>query len=146
MVSDTFFVQQEMAAPELQRLALEAKGAAAILKYLPATAELLPQVVETLAALSAHQLWPARAAALVFVQVSMLLKARFEQHCKQCNTFFLKSPYYVLCTCNLVHANNSHTAYNLQCHMLLTLQAKISNIFLCNALDKTPLQAQLFLT
>ena len=63
------FVRQEMAAPELQRLALEAKSAAAILKYLPATVELLPQVVETLTTLSAHPLWPARAAALVFVQV-----------------------------------------------------------------------------
>lgn len=59
-----------MAAPELQRLAMEAKNAAAILKYLPVTPELLPHVVETLTALSSHPLWPARAAALVFVQVS----------------------------------------------------------------------------
>lgn len=59
-----------MAAPELQRLALEAKSAAAILKYLPVTSALLPEVVETLKSVSAHPLWPARAAALVFVQVS----------------------------------------------------------------------------
>lgn len=69
---------QEMAAPELQRLALEAKSAAAILKYLPATAELLPRVVDTLEALSMHQLWPARAAALVFVQASALLGAHIK--------------------------------------------------------------------
>ena len=59
-----------MAAPELQRLAMEAKSAAAILKYLPVTPDLLPEVVETLKTLSAHTAWPARAAALVFVQVT----------------------------------------------------------------------------
>lgn len=62
-----------MAAPELQPLAMEAKSAAAILKYLPVTAELLPPVIETLTSLSSYHLWPARAAALVFVQVGILL-------------------------------------------------------------------------
>ena len=62
--------KQEMAAPELQPLALEAKSGAAVLKYLPVTATQVAQVVSAVEAVSHHDQWPARAAALVFVQVS----------------------------------------------------------------------------
>jgi len=69
---------QEMAAPELQPLALEAKSDAAILKYLPLPAELVGGVVDTLAQAAAAELWPTRAAALAFSQ------ARFAAHSCQC--------------------------------------------------------------
>ena len=86
-----------MAAPELQRLALAAKGAAAILKYLPVTANLLEEVIVTLEALSAHPLWPARAAALVFVQVLLLSQDRFLPALNLYNVPSLKS---LKCVCD----------------------------------------------
>ena len=66
----TYVCKQEMAAPELQPLALEAKSGAAVLKYLPVTATQVAQVVSAVEAVSHHDQWPARAAALVFVQVA----------------------------------------------------------------------------
>ena len=59
---------QEIPQPELQPLALEAKAAAALLKYVPLPARLLPGAIGHLAAGAAAGLWAARAAALVFAQ------------------------------------------------------------------------------
>ncbi len=65
-------LQQELPQPELQPLATEAKGALALLKYLPLPAALLPQVAAALSEGVRAELWPARAAALVFAQVQCL--------------------------------------------------------------------------
>ncbi len=59
---------QEIPQPELQPLALEAKAAAALLKYVPLPARLLPGAIGHLAAGAGAELWAARAAALVFAQ------------------------------------------------------------------------------
>lgn len=61
--------EQEIAQPELQPMALEAKAAAALLKYVPLPADLLSAAVAHLATGAAADLWAARAAALVFAQV-----------------------------------------------------------------------------
>lgn len=61
-----------MAAPELQPLALEAKSAAAVLKYLPVRTEQIPEVLAALEETSRHEQWPVRAAALVYAQVLQL--------------------------------------------------------------------------
>ena len=61
--------EQEIAQPELQPMALEAKAAAALLKYVPLPADLLPAAIAQLATGATADLWAARAAALVFAQV-----------------------------------------------------------------------------
>lgn len=61
--------KQEMAAPELQPLALEAKSAAAILKYLPVSTAQIPEVLTAVESISQHEQWPVRAAALIYAQV-----------------------------------------------------------------------------
>ena len=61
---------QELPQPELQPLATEAKLATSLLKYLPLPAALLPQATSALAEGTRADLWPTRAAALVFAQVS----------------------------------------------------------------------------
>ena len=48
---------------------MEAKSAAVLLKYLPLPAPVLPRALATLSEGVRAELWPARAAALVFVQV-----------------------------------------------------------------------------
>lgn len=65
---------QEIAQPELQPMALEAKAAAALLKYVPLPCDLLPSAIAKLAAGAAADLWAARAASLVFAQVLHLGK------------------------------------------------------------------------
>ena len=67
------FGAQELPQPELQPLAMEAKSAAVLLKYLPLPAAVLPRALATLSDGVRAELWPARAAALVFVQVADLL-------------------------------------------------------------------------
>ena len=59
---------QELPQPELQPLSLEAKAAAALVKYLPLPKHLLPATVATLQKGVGAPLWTARAAALVFAQ------------------------------------------------------------------------------
>eukprot|EP00873_Tetraselmis_striata_P035714 jgi/Tetstr1/455978/TSEL_042757.t2 len=59
---------QEMPDPELQPLAMEAKTAFALLKYLPLRAAQLPALLGELTAAKEKEPWHARAAALVFVQ------------------------------------------------------------------------------
>lgn len=59
---------QEMAAPELQPLALEAKSAAAVLKFLPVATQQIPEVLAAVEETSQHEQWPVRAAALVYAQ------------------------------------------------------------------------------
>ena len=61
---------QELPQPELQPLATEAKLAASLLKYLPLPAALLPPATDALAEGTRADMWPARAAALVFAQAS----------------------------------------------------------------------------
>ncbi len=63
------FVAQEVPQTELQPLSTVAKSAAALLKYLPLPAALLPRATATLADGVRATLWPTRAAALVFAQV-----------------------------------------------------------------------------
>ncbi len=58
-----------MPQPELQQLTTEAKAAAALLKYLPLTAAELPRAAAILQDAAHADLWPSRAAALVFAQV-----------------------------------------------------------------------------
>ncbi|BDA49513.1 probable proteasome activator complex subunit 4 [Coccomyxa sp. Obi] len=59
---------QEVPQTELQPLSTVAKSAAALLKYLPLPAALLPLATATLADGVCATLWPTRAAALVFAQ------------------------------------------------------------------------------
>ena len=65
-------VVQEMASPELQSLALEAKKAAALVKYMPLPGDQLPNVARILGAAPSMQPWMARGSALAFMQVSNL--------------------------------------------------------------------------
>lgn len=58
-----------MPQPELQPLSSGAKGAVALLKYLPLPAELLPRTTAILTEGVRASLWPTRAAALVYAQV-----------------------------------------------------------------------------
>ncbi len=60
---------QEVPQTELQPLSTVAKSAAALLKYLPLPAALLPRATATLSDGVRATLWPTRAAALVFAQV-----------------------------------------------------------------------------
>ena len=64
---------QEMASPELQSLALEAKKAAALVKYMPLPAQQLPEIARTLARAPQLEPWMARGSALAFTQVRPLL-------------------------------------------------------------------------
>ncbi|KAL0045726.1 hypothetical protein WJX82_002854 [Trebouxia sp. C0006] len=59
---------QELQTPELQPLSMESKAALALLKYLPLTPQVIPQVIETLSTSSHIEPWAARAAGLVFAQ------------------------------------------------------------------------------
>lgn len=61
---------QEVPQPELQRLSTEAKAAVALFKYMPLTAADLPHASCILQDTARLDLWPARAAALVYAQVS----------------------------------------------------------------------------
>ena len=58
-----------MASPELQSLALEAKKAAALVKYMPLPGDQLPSVARILGAAPSMQPWMARGSALAFMQV-----------------------------------------------------------------------------
>ena len=60
---------QEMASPELQSMALEAKKAAALVKYMPLPEEQLPEVARILGSAPSLQPWMARGSALAFMQV-----------------------------------------------------------------------------
>lgn len=55
----------------MQPLALEAKTAAAVVKYIPWPGRLLPQLTELLASAPTMQPWMARGAALAFAQVTV---------------------------------------------------------------------------
>ncbi|KAK9818405.1 hypothetical protein WJX72_012161 [[Myrmecia] bisecta] len=59
---------QELAEPELQPLSMEAKAAAALLKYLPLPPGLVPVITQTLREAPGLEPWAARAAALVYTQ------------------------------------------------------------------------------
>ena len=56
-------------------MALEAKAAAALLKYVPLPAGLLPAAIAKLATGATADSWAARAAALVFAQVALWCQA-----------------------------------------------------------------------
>ena len=60
---------QELTAPEVQPLALEAKTAAALVKYVPWPGRLLPQLTNLSASAPGMEPWMARGAALAFAQV-----------------------------------------------------------------------------
>ena len=60
---------QEMASPELQSLAMEAKKAAALVKYMPLPVRRLPDVAHVLARAPQLQPWMARGSALAYTQV-----------------------------------------------------------------------------
>lgn len=68
---------QEVPQTELQPLSAEAKAAVALLKYLPLPAGLLPRATSILSDGVRANLWPTRAAALVFAQVQHLFKYVF---------------------------------------------------------------------
>ena len=60
---------QELTAPEVQPLALEAKTAAALVKYVHWPARLLPQLADLVGSAPSLEPWMARGAALAFAQV-----------------------------------------------------------------------------
>ena len=61
-------------------MALEAKAAAALLKYVPLPADLLPAAIAHLSTGAAADLWAARAAALVFAQVPLWVEGLVMVH------------------------------------------------------------------
>lgn len=63
-------IVQELASPNLQQLALEAKSAAALLKYLPLPVAELPGVVACVSSFKDAEAWFSRGAALVYAQVA----------------------------------------------------------------------------
>ena len=62
---------QEIAAPELNSLAMEAKSMLSYLKYLPIPPEDVGTVIQILVDASKEEQWWCRAAALVFLQVHL---------------------------------------------------------------------------
>ena len=61
---------QELTAPDVQPLALEAKAAAAVVKYVHWPVRLLPELNSLIASAPRLEPWTARGAAIAFAQVS----------------------------------------------------------------------------
>ena len=76
----SLFRIQEMPDPDLQPLAMEAKTAFALLKYLPVKRDLIPRVIDILCKTRTSDPWHARAAALVFMQYFWFRQVRIS-HC-----------------------------------------------------------------
>ena len=76
----SLFRIQEMPDPDLQPLAMEAKTAFALLKYLPVKRDLIPHVVDILCKTRASDPWHARAAALVFMQYFWFRQVRISHY------------------------------------------------------------------
>ena len=75
---------QELASPELQSLAMEAKKAAALIKYMPLPAQQLPAVARIQARAPQLEPWMARGCALTYTQVPPAQAARELLHVQLC--------------------------------------------------------------